>query len=72
MTAQHAGNAQCKVYSIVEETENARVLCFAPDGTPTGNVFWALVRSLAARTIVARSLGAPSAVRAQFWGRCRL
>ena len=43
MTAQYAGNAQCKVYSIVEETENARVLCFAPDGTPTGNVFRALV-----------------------------
>ncbi len=38
-------NAQCKVYSIVEETENARVLCFAPDGTPTDNVFSVLLAS---------------------------
>jgi hypothetical protein len=45
VTAQHAGNAQCKVYSIVEETESARVLCFAPDGTPTDRVFSVLLAS---------------------------
>ena len=45
VTAQHSGNAQCKVYSIVEETESARVLCFAPNGTPTDNVFSVLLAS---------------------------